>query len=141
MNSGDEVPSEFVVSSGDAPEILDPAEAAFDDVASSVGSFVEAMDANAIGFVGDYGLGAALDDLCPQIVAVVALVGKQSAHLRCERQNVGRSRDVGILARRQMKNHGPAKRIAQRMNLGRAPAVGTADRLVALPPFPPEAQR
>src|SRR5438270_712792 len=43
MNSGQEIPSELVVSGGDAPEVLEPAEAALDDVSAFVGTFVEAM--------------------------------------------------------------------------------------------------
>lgn len=141
MNSGEEIAGEFVVSGSNAAEILEPAEAAFDDVAPFVGPFVETMDSDAIGFVGNDGLGAAFGDLRPQVVAIVALVGKQSTHVGRECQNIGRGGDVGILAGRQMKNDRPATRIAQRMDFRRAPAAGTADRLIAFPPFPPEAQR
>jgi len=35
---------EFVVSGGDAPEIVEPAEAALDDVAPFVGAFAEAVE-------------------------------------------------------------------------------------------------
>lgn len=141
MNSSEEVPGELVVASGNSAEILEPAEAALDDVAPSVGPFVETMDPDAIGFVGNDGLGAAFGDLRAQVVAIVALVGKQSTHVGCECQNIGRGGDVGILAGRQMKNDRPATRIAQGVDFGRAPAAGTADRLMAFPPFPPEAQR
>lgn len=141
MNSGEKVAGEFVVAGGNSPKVLEAAEAAFDYVAPAVSFFVEAMDTDSIGFVGDYGFGAALGDLRSQVVAVVALVGKQSAHVRCERQNVGGRSDISILAGRQMKNDRPAKRVAQRMDFGGASAAGTAYRLIAFPPFPPEAQR
>lgn len=141
MDCGEEVGGELVVARGNAPEILEAAEAPFDDVTATIGLFVEAMDTDSIGFVRDYGFGAALGDLRTQVIAIVAFVGKQSAHIRCERQNVGRSSNVSILARRQMKNDRPAKRIAQPMDFGRAPTTGAADRLIAFPPFPPEAQR
>src|SRR5438067_96138 len=61
MNSGQEIPSELVVSGGDAPEVLEPAEAALDDVSAFVGTFVEAMDDDPVGFIGDYGLGPAIE--------------------------------------------------------------------------------
>lgn len=141
MDSGEKIAGEFVVASGDPAEILKPAEAALDDVASSISLLVEAMEPDAIGFVGNDGLGATLNDLRPQIVAVVTFVGKQSAHVRCKCQDIGSCGDVGVLARRQMKNDRPAVRIAQRVNFGRAPAARAADRLIAFPPFPPEAQR
>jgi hypothetical protein len=141
VNSGEEISREFVVAGGNASEILEPAKAAFDDIAPAVGLFVKAMDTDSIGFVGDYWLGAAFDDLRAQVVAVISFVGEQGAHVWRERQNVGRSSNVGILTRRQMKDHRPAKWVAQRMDFGRASAAGATDRLVAFPPFPPEAQR
>lgn len=141
MNSGEEIPRQLVVSGGDPPEVLEAAEAALDDVSSLVGSFVEAMKEDAIGLVGNDGQCAALDDLRAQRVTVIPFVRDQRAHGWRERQNLGRGRDIGILAGGQMKNDRPAERIAQRMDLGRAPAARAADRLIVLPPFPPEAQR
>ncbi len=141
MNSGQEIPRQLVVTGGDPPEVLEAAEAALDDVSSLVGSFVEAMKEDAVGLVGNDGLGATIDDLRSERVAVIPFVRDQRAHGRRERQNLGRSRDVGILARGQMKSDRPAERIAQRMDLGRAATARSADRLIVLPPFPPEAQR
>ena len=141
MNRAEKVSGEFVVASCNPAEILESTEAAFDDIAASVGLFVEAMDSDAIGFVGNDGPGAAFDDLRPQVVAVVAFVREQRVHVRCERQNIGSGGDIGVLARCQMKNDGPAERITQRMDFGRASAARATDRLIAFPPFPPEAQR
>jgi len=141
MNSGQEIPGELVVSGGDATEVLEPAEAAFDDISAFVGAFVEAMDDDAVGFVGDDGLGAATYDFAAKVVAVIPFVGEERAHGRRERQNIGRRRDIGILARGQMQNDRPAERIAQRMDFCRAAASRAADCLIVLPPFPPEAHR
>jgi len=99
------------------------------------------MDKDTIGLVGDDRRCAAVDDLRPQFVAVVAFVGNESTHGWCERQQVGRGGDVGVLTRGEMKNDGPAKRIAQAVDFARAPAPRAADGLILLPPFPPEAQR
>ena len=90
MNSGQEIPSELVVSGGYAPEVLEPAEAALDDISAFVGAFVEAMDDDPVGFIGDYGLGAATGDFGAQTVAIIAFVGEERAHGRGERQNIGR---------------------------------------------------
>src|SRR5450631_3135508 len=109
MNSGQEVPGELVVSGGYAAEILEPAEAAFDDVSAFVGALVEAMDDDTVGFVGDDGLGAATNDFAAEVVAVIPFVGAERAHGLRERQNVGRRRDIGILARGQMQDDRPAE--------------------------------
>lgn len=141
MNSGQEIPSELVVSGGDAAEVLEPAEAALDDISTSVGAFVEAMDDDAVGLVGDYGLGAATNDFAAKVVAVISFVSEERAHGRRERQNIGRGRDIGILAWGQMQDDRPAERITQRMDFCRAASARAADCLIVLPPFPPEAHR
>ena len=141
MNSGQEIAGELVVSGGDAAEVLKPAEAALDYISASVSTLVEAMDHDAVGFVGDYRLGAAASDFGAKVVAIIAFVGEERAHGWGECQNIGRSSDIGILAWGQMKDDRPAERIAQRMDFCRAASARAADGLIMLPPFPPEAQR
>ena len=141
MNSGEEISGELVVSGGDAAEVLEPAEAALDDVSAFVGALVEAMDDDTVGFIGDYGLGTAANDFGAKVVAIIAFVRDKRAHGRGERQNIGRSCDIGILAWGQMKDDRPAERIAQRMDFCRAASARAADVLIVLPPFPPEAHR
>ena len=141
MNGSQEISGELVISRGDAPEVLEPAKAAFDDISTFVGVFVEAMDDDTVGFVGDDGLGAATNDFAAKVVAVIRFVGEERAHGRRERQNIGRRRDIGILAWGQMQDDRPAKRIAQRMDFCRSASARAADCLIMLPPFPPEAHR
>ena len=141
MNSGQEIPGELVISRGDAPEVLEPAEAALDDISAFVGTFIEAMDGDSVGFIGDYGRGAATGDFGAKVVAIIAFVGEERVHGWGECQNIGRSSDIGILAWGQMQDDRPAERIAQRMDFCRAATARAADRLIVLPPFPPEAQR
>ena len=141
MNSGQEIAGELVVSGRDAAEVLEPTKAALDDVSAFIGTLVEGMDDDAVGFVGDDGLGAATYDFAAKVVAVIPFVAEERAHGRRERQNIGRRRDIGILARGQMQNDRPAERIAQRMDFCRAAASRAADCLIVLPPFPPEAHR
>src|ERR1700688_4189445 len=104
MNSGRENPGELVVSGGDAAEVLEPAKAALDDISAFVGALVEAMDDDAVGFVGDDGLGAPTNDFATKVVAIIPFVSKECAHGRRERQNIGRRRDIGILAWGQMED-------------------------------------
>jgi len=141
MNSGQEIPGELVVSGGYAPEVLEPAEAALDDVSAFVGALVEAMDDDTVRFVGDDGLGAATSNFAAKVVAVIPFVGEERAHGRRERQNIGRRRNIGVLAGGQMQDDRSAERIAQRMDFCRAASARAADGLVVLPPFPPEAHR
>ena len=141
MNSGQEIPSELVVSGGYAPEVLEPAEAALDDISAFVGTFVEAMDDDTVGFIGNDGLGAVTSNFGAKVVTVVPFVCEKRAHGWCERQNIGRSSDVGILPWGQMQDDRSAKRIAQRMDFCRTASPRAADCLIVLPPFPPEAHR
>ena len=141
MNSGQEIAGELVVSGGDAAEVLEPTKAALDDVSAFIGTLVEGMDDDAVGFVGDDGLGAATYDLAAKVVAIIPFVAEERAHGRRERQNIWRRRDIGILAWCQMQDDRPAERIAQRMDFCRAASARAADGLIMLPPFPPEAHR
>jgi hypothetical protein len=141
MNGCQEISGELIVAGGDPAKVLEAAEAALDDVATFVGALAEGMDDSAIGFVGDHRCCAALDDLGAQPVAVVALVGEKLRHEWRERQDIGRSGNVGILPRSQVKDDWPAERVAQPVDLGRASPARAADGLILLPPFPPEAQR
>jgi len=141
MNSSQEIPGELIISGSDAPEVLEPAKAALDDISAFVGAFVEAMDDDTVGFIGDDRLSAATNDFAAKIVAVIPFVSEERAHGRSERQNVGRCRDIGILAWGQMQDDRPAERIAQRMDFCGAASARAADCLIVLPPFPPEAHR
>ena len=141
MNSGAEIARELIVSSGDTAEVLESAEAAFDDVSALVEAFVEGMDDDTVGLIGDDRRGATLDDVGAQAVAVVALVGDEGARGGSLCPHVGRGGDVGILAGGKMKNDRPAAPVAQAMDFGRAAAARAADGLIFFPPFPPEAQR
>ena len=141
MNSGQKITGELVISRGDAPEVLEPAKAAFDDISAFVGAFVEAMDDDTVRFIGDYGLGATTNDFAAKLVAIIPFVGEEHAHGWRERQDIGSRSDIGILAWSQMQDDRPAERIAQRMDFCRAASARAADCLIVLPPFPPEAHR
>ena len=141
MNSGQEIARELVVSGGDAAEVLEPTKAALDDVSAFIGTLVEGMDDDAVGFVGDDGLGAATYDFAAKVVAVIPFVAEERAHGRRERQNHGRRRNIGILAWGQMQDDRPTEWIAQRMDFCGAAASRAADCLIVFPPFPPEAHR
>jgi hypothetical protein len=135
MNSGQEIPGELVVSGGNAPEVLQPAKAALDDISAFVGAFVEAMDDDTVGLVWDNGLGAVPNDFATKVIAVIPFVGEECAHGRRARQNIGRRGDIGILAWGQMQDDWPAERIAQRMDFCRPASARAADCLIVSPLF------
>jgi hypothetical protein len=141
MNSGQKIAGKLVISCGDASEVLEPAKTALDDIPTFVGALVESMDDDAVGFIGDYGLSSMPNDFGAKVVTVVPFVGEKRAHRWCERQNIGRSSDVGILTWGQMQDDRPAERIAQRMDFCGTASARAADCLILLPPFPPEAHR
>ena len=141
MNSGQEIAGELVISCGDAAEVLEPAKAAFDDISAFVGALVEAVDDDTVGFIGNDGLGAVTSNFGAKVVTVVPFVCEKRAHGWCERQNIGRSSDVGILTWGQMQDDRSAERIAQRMDFCGTASPRAADCLIVLPPFPPEAHR
>lgn len=141
MEGGKGISGEFVVSCCEASEVLKAAEAALDNVATFVGLFVEAMQMDTVGLVGNDGLCTALDDFGTQIVAIVGFIGEQPAHSRGQGEDIRCCRNVGSLTGREMESMGSAERIAQRMDFGRAAPARAADRLRAFPPFPPLAER
>ncbi len=141
MNGGEEVPGEFIVAGGNSPDILEPAEAPLDDIASLVSDFVEAMPPDPVGLVGDNCAGLASFDRGAEGIAIIALIGNDRLGIRSECQDIRGCGDIGVLARRQVKCDGSAERITQRMDFRGATAARMANRLCVFPPFPPAAQR
>ena len=141
MDGCEEIAGEFVVASGYAPEILEPTEAPLDDVSAFVGAFVEMMQGDAVGFVGNDGPCTTFEDQGAESVAIIAFVGKERVHRWRERQDIWCRGDVGVLAGREMQGVWPTKRIAQSMDFRGASAAGATDCLRAFPPFPPLAER
>src|SRR3954467_4870698 len=107
MNSSQEIAGELVVSGGDAAEVLEPTKAPLDDVSAFIGTLVEGMDDDAVGFVGDDWFGAATYDFAAKVVAVIPFVAEERTHGRRERQNIWRRCDIGILAWCQMQDDRP----------------------------------
>lgn len=141
MDGSQEVSGEFVVASGDTPEVLEPAKTALDDVAPLIGAFAEAVESNPVGFVWNDGLGTAIDDFGAKAVAIVAFVANEGRHGWCEFQKGRRGGNICVLAWSEVKCARPAIRVAQRVDFRGPPTARVADRLFMLPPFPPLAER
>jgi len=113
LDGGQEVSSKLIIAGGDASEVFQSTEAALDHITPFVGSFAEAMESHSVGLVRNDGRGAAVDDVCAKVVAVIPLVGDEGAHRRRERQQSRASGDVGILSGREMKCARSAIGVAQ----------------------------
>jgi len=132
---------ELIVAGCDAAPILEPAEAALDDIAFLIDFLVVTDFRFAIGFARDDGLDAAGLKKGTQCIAVIALIGEQSLDPRDEADTVLRHNAIGGVAGREDENPRPAKLVDYRMDLAVAAALGRPERLKIRPPFPPLAQR
>ena len=112
MHAGEKISGEFVVAGCDTAKVLEPAKAAFDDIAALVRLLIEAMEGHTVGFVGYDRACTKFDDLRAKVVAVICFVGDERAQVGRKRQDAWSGDDVGILAGCQMKNAWPAARIA-----------------------------
>lgn len=141
MDGGEEVGREFVVAGSDPAPVLEAAEHALDGVASSVEDRAEAR-LPAPGSLGRDVWGRILRfDLLADGVGVVSAVGDDQALGRQIAQQRFGCAAIGGLSGRQQERSRPAEAICQRVNLCGASAAADAERLGALPPLPPVAQR
>ena len=89
----------------------------------------------------DVGQGAVGLDASPDVVGVIALVAVEDVSRRQALQKLFRRLAVRDLAAGEHERDGAAEAIGQGMDLGRSPAARTPNRLLALPPLAPEAER
>lgn len=136
-----EVGGEAVISGGDAAEVLEPVEHAFDGVPVSVEVWREAALPDAVDLGRDVRRGALRLDLPAHGVGVIALVAmNQVGSGELVEQRIGGDA-IGNLPAGEQEGDGTTIPVGQGVDFCGAPAARAADRLVALPPFPPEAQR
>lgn len=132
---------EAVVAGGDSAEVLDAPEHALDGVAFAIEGGREAVFPAPVDLGRDVRRGAQVLDFASNGIAVVALVATQDrgrGHLVEQRVGGDAIRD---LAAGQEESDWAAERVCERVDFGRPPAARAADRLIELPPFPPEALR
>ena len=122
----------FVVTGGDAAELLDLAEEVFDQMPPLVHLDVTGDCGDPIGFGRDHGGRTPIVQIGADHVAVESLVRQKCGEVEI-RQKRGDTGAVVSLARQQNKPHEIAQRIDQRDD--RQPAAGTADGLILRPSF------
>ena len=130
MQEGIESIGEFVVSRGEAAELLETVEESLDEVSRLVAVPVDLARRIPVAAGWDDGLSAARLDHLDQGVTVVALVGDDC--LGRYGLDQGRPlRDVGDLSAGQDQADGVAQRIHAGMDLGGQSAPRASDRLIA----------
>ena len=128
---------ELVVSGCDAPPILEPAEATFDDVAVLVGLLVVADFLLAVGFARNDGLDAALFEEGPDRIGIIAFVGEEFFDARDKAHAFFGHHAIGGVSGREDEGPGPTEFVDDRVDFAVATAFRNTDRLKIGPPFPP----
>ena len=131
MNERQEGLGKLVVARGNASELLDAAEEAFDQVAIAIQMPIERARIASIGSRRNHGLPALRADRGDEGIRVLALVGDDGAAGKPLDQRRGLI-DIGKLARRQDDPQRVAQGIDRHMQLGAQPAARAADRLCAV---------
>ena len=140
-DASEEVSGELVVTGGDATEILETAEHAFDQVTVSIGVGVMGDERLSTPDRGDDSLDPLVREKVAQSVRVVSLIGDELQNRSGGLDEGGSHHDVMCVTGAQKQDPRMSVRIGQRVDLGRAPAARAADRFAVRPPFPPPADR
>ena len=130
MQESVESAGQLVVSGGDATELLESIEKAFDQVARFVAMPIDGPLMDSVAARRDIGKGRSGFDSFDQFIAVVAFVGRNSG-----RRNIGDQRGPLCNVRYLSAGQDQAQRIAQGINAGMnfrsQPAARSTDRLIA----------
>ena len=128
---------ELVVSRGDAPPILEPAEATFDDVAVLVGLLVMVDFLLAVGFAGNDSLDALFFKKRSDDIGVIGFIGEELLDAGDQAHTFFGHHTIGGVSGREDEGPGPAEFVDDRVDLAVATAFRNTDRLKIGPPFPP----
>jgi hypothetical protein len=130
-----------VVSCSNSSEILNPVKHSLNGVSVAVQIRRETILPEPVALWRNIGRGALIFDLSPDSISIIAFITMQE---RCVieliKQNV-RCGAVGNVAAGQQKPDRTTETVSQGMDFGGASTTRTTDRLILLPPFPPDAQR
>ena len=138
-DGGEEVPREFVISRGDAPEVFDFVEEALNEIALPVDVEIDRPDDLHVALAGDMSgrsaRGEQLDDGSSAVTAVGDGIASRSQAV----DQAGQGRLVRCLSGRQQKPDCQPSMIHHRMDLGGQPSTRTANGVIRTPFFPPAA--
>jgi curved DNA-binding protein CbpA len=127
----------FLEARGDASELLEPAEAAFDEMSLGIEVSIERMLGRSRGVVGDDGERTFAGDRQPEVVGVIGGIGDDDigGHAVDERSGL---RSITGLAGGEDEAHRAAQAANGEMDLGGQAAARASDGLIASPPFAPQ---
>lgn len=86
-------------------------------------------------------IGSALAEPVAQLIGVIGAIRNQPGRGNDEVEKIACALQIVGIAWRQSEGDGPAARIGQGVDLGRAPAARAADGVRECPPFAPAAER
>ena len=135
MDHGEEVLGELVVTGGDATEVLELAEEAFDQIAVTVERLAEAGFPFAIGFGRDVGHRALRLDQIADAIGVISLVGENDGARIETIKQAERGGSVVGLAGGQAEPDREALGIDDGVDLGREAAAGATETMIQAPLF------
>lgn len=133
MDHGEEGEGMLFVTGGDAAELFQLIEEAFDAIALRVVGFVIRDRRDAIGSAGDDGLDAIAGQEVADGVGIVSFVqGCKFEHVVFRKVTMDRAklRTIACLARSQLDDNGPIFIDGRRMDFGGQPAAGSAQRRI-----------
>lgn len=128
------VSGEFVVSGGDAPEVLDLVEEAFDEIAVFVEGGIEASPLGCCGSARNDGFCSAGGNGIHRALAGIALVGQNMVCPQSIKQTLDLG-DVVAFATGQDETDRVTQGIGGGMDLGAQPALGASQRVSFKPIF------
>ena len=124
------------IARSDASELLELAEAAFDEVSLGIEMFIERVFLGARRIVGNDGERALVGDRLAKVVGVIGGVGHDDLSGQAFDQGSG-LRDIAHLARREQEAHGASQTPDGQMDFGAQATARAADGLILSPPFAP----
>ncbi len=131
----------MIVSGGDAPAVFEPVEEALYPIPGGIQGAVDRVLNMAVLLGRDLGRAASSANLVSDSVAVIALVGQHDLEVGVMLgHEVGKSRTVVRLARRQQERDWKTLSVGPGMDFGREATARAAKSLVLSPPFAPAAQ-
>ena len=138
-DSGEEVPGQFVVSRGNAPEVLQLVEEALDGIAQAIEFGIDRALLFAIPLGGDVRLGAVFSNQFEDGFGIVSAVGDGVRGRLEASQQHGHGGFVGGLSGRQSEPERQSVTIDDGVDLRAQSSTRTADGVIRAPFFPPAA--
>jgi hypothetical protein len=131
LNSGEEIPCEFVIARGDGSKVLEFIEEALDKVTLAIEREIASARELSVGLRRDHRGDSAPVERVDQRIGIISLISEQGAWIGGLDQRL-RASQIMDLPGRERHIDRIAERIDQDMNFGRQSAAGSADRLLAV---------